>query len=291
MGASPWLCLAFVDVDHCFGASKSCVSGSNAAPWECSWVICKILSGVYWEKHSRVSQLQHWYLLNLTLDCVKVYFCIHLQKASAPAENPCPDQPEPNLLQYSTLFWCHKLYFIQMHAIESNQHCMLKASTVFKYSMGFFFSSPEWQEKMRKVEDIVKDHLLYLDAVHEFTDWLHSAKEELHRWSDASGDTPTIQKKLAKINVSEPSWFLLQFRPYALKSPSQTVVGFCSFFLWNGDHISVSWKQAFQAVLCFWLPSHINRRSKSIIRPKLTTAHMETICKSGSPVASQKNAA
>ncbi|XP_010140551.1 PREDICTED: nesprin-1-like, partial [Buceros rhinoceros silvestris] len=56
------------------------------------------------------------------------------------------------------------------------------------------------KEKMRKVEDIVKDHLLYLDAVHEFTDWLHSAKEELHRWSDASGDTSTIQKKLAKIN-------------------------------------------------------------------------------------------
>lgn len=54
---------------------------------------------------------------------------------------------------------------------------------------------------MKKVEDIVKDHLLYLDAVHEFTDWLHSAKEELHRWSDATGDTSTIQKKLAKINV------------------------------------------------------------------------------------------
>lgn len=51
------------------------------------------------------------------------------------------------------------------------------------------------------MEDIVKDHLLYLDAVHEFTDWLHSAKEELHRWSDASGDTSTIQKKLSKINV------------------------------------------------------------------------------------------
>ncbi|XP_062428373.1 nesprin-1 isoform X2 [Rhea pennata] len=56
------------------------------------------------------------------------------------------------------------------------------------------------KEKMRKVEDIVKDHLLYLDAVHEFTDWLHSAKEELHRWSDASGDTSAIQKKLTKIN-------------------------------------------------------------------------------------------
>ncbi|KAM6459267.1 nesprin-1-like [Liasis olivaceus] len=56
------------------------------------------------------------------------------------------------------------------------------------------------KEKMRIVEDIVKDHLLYLDAVHEFSDWLHSAKEELHRWSDTSGDLSTITKKLAKIN-------------------------------------------------------------------------------------------
>ncbi|XP_075718991.1 nesprin-1 isoform X3 [Rhinoderma darwinii] len=55
------------------------------------------------------------------------------------------------------------------------------------------------KEKMRNIEDIVKDHLLYLDAVHEFSDWLHSAKEELHRWSDASGDIAAIQKKIAKI--------------------------------------------------------------------------------------------
>ncbi|KAG8444139.1 hypothetical protein GDO86_009355 [Hymenochirus boettgeri] len=55
------------------------------------------------------------------------------------------------------------------------------------------------KEKMRKVEDIVKDHLMYLDAVHEFTDWLTSAKEELHRWSDTSGDSKAIQKKLTKI--------------------------------------------------------------------------------------------
>ncbi|EPY80656.1 nesprin-1, partial [Camelus ferus] len=55
------------------------------------------------------------------------------------------------------------------------------------------------KEKMRKVEEIVKDHLMYLDAVQEFTDWLHSAKEELHRWSDTSGDSSAIQKKLSKI--------------------------------------------------------------------------------------------
>nr|XP_023420318.1 nesprin-1 isoform X2 [Cavia porcellus] len=55
------------------------------------------------------------------------------------------------------------------------------------------------KEKMRKVEEIVKDHLMYLDAVHEFTDWLHSAKEELQRWSDMSGDSSATQKKLLKI--------------------------------------------------------------------------------------------
>ncbi|XP_039707258.1 nesprin-1 isoform X7 [Pteropus medius] len=55
------------------------------------------------------------------------------------------------------------------------------------------------KEKMRKVEEIVKDHLMYLDAVQEFTDWLHSAKEELHRWSDMSGDSSATQKKLCKI--------------------------------------------------------------------------------------------
>lgn len=54
---------------------------------------------------------------------------------------------------------------------------------------------------MRKVEELVKDHLMYLDAVQEFTDWLHSAKEELQRWSDMSGDSPANQKKLSKIKV------------------------------------------------------------------------------------------
>lgn len=54
---------------------------------------------------------------------------------------------------------------------------------------------------MRKVEEIVKDHLMYLDAVQEFTVWMHSAKEDLHRWSDMSGDSSATQKKLSKIKV------------------------------------------------------------------------------------------
>lgn len=53
------------------------------------------------------------------------------------------------------------------------------------------------------MEEIVKDHLMYLDAVQEFTDWLHSAKEELHRWSDMSGDSSATQKKLSKIKVGK----------------------------------------------------------------------------------------
>ncbi|XP_023599414.1 nesprin-1-like, partial [Myotis lucifugus] len=57
------------------------------------------------------------------------------------------------------------------------------------------------KEKMRSAEEMVKDHLLYVDAVQEFTDWLHSAKEELHRWSDPSGDSSATQKKLSKIKV------------------------------------------------------------------------------------------
>lgn len=80
------------------------------------------------------------------------------------------------------------------------------------------------------MEDIVKDHLLYLDAVHEFTDWLHSAKEELHRWSDVSGDTPTIQKKLAKINVSEHSNFFCNSDPLKKKTQSNSCGVLLFFF-------------------------------------------------------------
>lgn len=97
---------------------------------------------------------------------------------------------------------------------------------------------------MKKVEDIVKDHLLYLDAVHEFTDWLHSAKEELHRWSDATGDTSVIQKKLAKINVRTVSYhnFICDSEPII---QSIKTVQYCSLFIWSGDYISMSWKHAF----------------------------------------------
>lgn len=49
--------------------------------------------------------------------------------------------------------------------------------------------------------DIMKEHEFYLDAVRELNDWLTSAKEELQRWSDMSGDAASVQKKLSKVQV------------------------------------------------------------------------------------------
>lgn len=69
---------------------------------------------------------------------------------------------------------------------------------------------------MRKAEEVVKDHLMYLDAVQEFTDWLHSAKEELHRWSDMSGDSSATQKKLSKIKVRKWTDFITSLFPWFL---------------------------------------------------------------------------
>ncbi|RXM34941.1 Nesprin-1 [Acipenser ruthenus] len=55
------------------------------------------------------------------------------------------------------------------------------------------------QGKVKNLEDIVDKHHLYHEAVREFTDWLHSAKEELQRWSDMSGDSTSVQRKLTRV--------------------------------------------------------------------------------------------
>lgn len=51
--------------------------------------------------------------------------------------------------------------------------------------------------------EIVKEHELYLEAVRELNDWMTSAKEELQRWSDMSGDAASVQKKLFRVQVME----------------------------------------------------------------------------------------
>ena len=51
------------------------------------------------------------------------------------------------------------------------------------------------------MENIVTEHEHYLEAVRDFNDWLTSAREELQRWSDLSGDSTSVKRKLAKVRV------------------------------------------------------------------------------------------
>ena len=45
------------------------------------------------------------------------------------------------------------------------------------------------------------EHQEYLEAVRELTDWLMSAGEELQHWSDTSGDSASIKKRLSEVRV------------------------------------------------------------------------------------------
>ncbi|XP_045574102.1 nesprin-1 isoform X3 [Salmo salar] len=53
--------------------------------------------------------------------------------------------------------------------------------------------------KVHAMENIVTEHEHYLEAVRDFNDWLTSAREELQRWSDLSGDSTSVKRKLAKV--------------------------------------------------------------------------------------------
>ncbi|TNM95813.1 hypothetical protein fugu_016896 [Takifugu bimaculatus] len=53
--------------------------------------------------------------------------------------------------------------------------------------------------KVQSMQNIVSEHEQYLDALRDFNDWLTSAKEELQRWSDLSGDSVSIKRKLSKV--------------------------------------------------------------------------------------------
>lgn len=55
--------------------------------------------------------------------------------------------------------------------------------------------------KVQSMQNIVSEHEQYLDALRDFNDWLTSAKEELQRWSDLSGDSVSIKRKLSKVQV------------------------------------------------------------------------------------------
>ncbi len=55
---------------------------------------------------------------------------------------------------------------------------------------------------MRLAQAVVLEHQEYLEAVRELTDWLMTAGEELQHWSDTSGDSASIKKKLSEVRVS-----------------------------------------------------------------------------------------
>lgn len=55
--------------------------------------------------------------------------------------------------------------------------------------------------KVQTMQSIVSEHEQYLDSLRDFNDWLISAKEELQRWSDLSGDSVSIKRKLQKVQV------------------------------------------------------------------------------------------
>ena len=55
---------------------------------------------------------------------------------------------------------------------------------------------------MHLAQAVVLEHQEYLEAVRELTDWLMTAGEELQHWSDTSGDSSSIRKKLSEVRVS-----------------------------------------------------------------------------------------
>ncbi|KTF86540.1 hypothetical protein cypCar_00031779 [Cyprinus carpio] len=55
------------------------------------------------------------------------------------------------------------------------------------------------KNKVQQMEEIVKEHEQYVESVRDLNDWLTSAKEELQRWSDMSGDAASVQRKLSKV--------------------------------------------------------------------------------------------
>lgn len=50
---------------------------------------------------------------------------------------------------------------------------------------------------------VVLEHQQYLDVVGELTDWLMTAGEELQDWSDTSGDSASIKRKLSQVRVRQ----------------------------------------------------------------------------------------
>lgn len=60
-----------------------------------------------------------------------------------------------------------------------------------------------FQERVRLAQAVVLEHQQYLEAVRELTDWLMTVGEELQTWSDTSGDSVSVRKKLSDVRVRQ----------------------------------------------------------------------------------------
>ncbi|KPP77537.1 nesprin-1-like, partial [Scleropages formosus] len=55
------------------------------------------------------------------------------------------------------------------------------------------------KDKVRQAEESLVEHERYAEAVRDLTDWLASAREELQRWAEPTGDPASLQRRLTKV--------------------------------------------------------------------------------------------
>ncbi|CAJ1078482.1 nesprin-1 [Xyrichtys novacula] len=89
------------------------------------------------------------------------------------------------------------------------------------------------EERVRLAQAVVLEHQEYLEAVRELTDWLMTAGEELQHWSDTSGDSASIKKKLSEVRecmecrLLEGRERLTRVRRSAATTAEHTAAGGC----------------------------------------------------------------
>ncbi|TWW68818.1 Nesprin-1 Enaptin KASH domain-containing protein 1 [Takifugu flavidus] len=89
------------------------------------------------------------------------------------------------------------------------------------------------EERVHLAQAVVLEHQQYLEAVKELTDWLMTAGEELQSWSDASGDSISVRKKLTEVRECVESRLLegrerfSRVRKSAASTAEHTAAGGC----------------------------------------------------------------
>ncbi len=99
-----------------------------------------------------------------------------------------------------------------------------------------------YKSKVQSMQNIVSEHEQYLDALRDFNDWLISAKEELQRWSDLSGDSVSIKRKLSKVQVRHFKFYclykMIHVAPFFIFTLVSSFILLLSF---AGSHLNCVW--------------------------------------------------